>query len=403
MHIALVLHIYQPPTQYRKMLDRITRESYLRIVELLEEIPTARLTLNINASLTEQLVAAGFGELVLRIRKLSERGQVEFTGSAAYHPILPYLPKREIARQIKLNTKINQSYFGSAYQPKGFFPPELAYGDVVGEVLEELRFAWTLVDGSAVADWRKYLKFVYRREGTKLLVFPREDSLSWRIAFGRIRTVLGLVRAIGAHELSRRQYVICAMDGETFGHHQPRQLTFLKDLFRVQRTDRRIRMVTVAELLKLYPKRTKVKVHPSTWGYVEVVDGKRVWVRWRNPANPLHRTLDRLRKLAVASVGMQDGEARELLDRALASDTWWWASGKPYWHPGMVKRGAELFYQAVLKSRSATDEQRRTARKLCSQEIPQEFKKLRTRKQRLRIFEGKISNLFPKRSHKAKH
>src|SRR3990170_6290590 len=387
MHIALVLHIYQPPTQYRKMLDRITRESYQRIVEILEETPSAKLTLNLNASLTEQLAAAGFGELLGRIKKLSEGGQIEFTGSAAYHPILPDLPKREIARQINLNTTINQSYLGSAYQPRGFFPPELAYNEMLGEVLERLGFGWTLIDGTGIADWQKYLEFIYRRKNGKLLVFPREDAVSWKIAFGRIRTVLGMQRIIGEQEISKRQYLVLAMDGETFGHHQPKQLDFLQRLFRQSQTDRRIKMVTVSQLVDLYPDRRPTEILPSTWGFTEEVGGERVWVRWRNPRNPLHGALNRLRSIAIKAVDSRDREARGLLDKALASDTWWWASGKPFWHPDMVKRGAQLVCTAVGKARNATAEQRDQAHDLCYRVIPKEFQHLRTKNQRKRVLD----------------
>jgi alpha-amylase/alpha-mannosidase (GH57 family) len=387
MHIALVLHIYQPPTQYRKMLDRITRESYQRIVETLEETDSAKLTLNLNASLTEQLAAAGFGELLGRIKKLSETGQIEFTGSAAYHPILPDLPKREIARQINLNTTINQSYFGSAYQPKGFFPPELAYNEILGEVLERLGFGWTLIDGTGIADWQKYLEFIYRRENGKLLVFPREDVVSWKIAFGRIRTVLGLQRTIGAQEMNKRQYLVLAMDGETFGHHQPKQLDFLKRLFQQSLTDRQIKMVTVSQLKDLYTSRRPTEILPSTWGFTEEAGGERVWVRWRNPQNPLHVALNRLRSIAIEAVDSRDKEARGLLDKALASDTWWWASGKPFWHPDMVKRGAQLLCSAVGKSRNATAKQRDQAHELCYRVIPEEFQHLRTKNQRKRVLD----------------
>jgi len=387
MHIALVLHIYQPPTQYRKMLDRVTRESYQRLVEILEGTPSAKLTLNLNASLTEQLAAAGFGELLGRIRNLSETGQIEFTGSAAYHPILPDLPKREIARQINLNTTINQSYFGSAYQPRGFFPPELAYNDIVGDVLERLGFGWTLIDGTGIADWQKYLNYIYRREQGNLLVFPREDAVSWKIAFGRIRTVLGLQRAVGAQEIGKRQYIVLAMDGETFGHHQPKQLDFLQRLLRQSQTDRRIKMVTVSQLVDLYTDRRPTEILPSTWGFTEEVGGERVWVRWRNPQNPLHGALNRLRSIAIGAVDSRDKEARGLLDKALASDTWWWASGKPFWHPDMVKRGAQLLCRAVGKSRNATAKQHDQAQYLCYRVIPEEFQHLRTKNQRKRVLD----------------
>lgn len=364
MYLAFVLHIYQPPTQYPEMLRRITKESYEKIVGLLEEYPKVRITLNIPGSLSGQLLEIGQERLLGRVRALVQKGTLELTGSAAYHPILPDLPKREIIRQVKLNTSINRSLFGDVYHPQGFFPPELGYGDVVSEALEELGFEWMLVDGSAFTDWRKFLPFVYQRQGGKLLAFPREDSISYRIAFGRIRKIVGLRRAIGNQELAKRQYAVFAMDGETFGHHQPRQLDFLRVLFGVANGSEGISLVTVSELVRLFPKRRQVSLLPSTWGYTELAGGERVWVRWRNPQNPLHGLLGSLRELSFAAVTDNDAKSRQLLDRALCSDTFWWASGRPYKHPGMVERGAHLFLDAILSSGSATSEQKQEAERL---------------------------------------
>lgn len=367
MHIALFLHIYQPPTQFQETLKFITERSYERIVACIEEFPEARVTLNMNASLTQQLHEAGFHDLLSRFRVLAERGQVEFTGSAAYHPILPDLPRKEIVRQIKLNTEINQSILGSAYDPSGFFPPELAYEESLGEIVERLGFRWILVDGTAIPGDQKPLEFVYRRKKSKLLVFPREDDISFRIAFGSIRTLLGLVRAIGAAELGKRQYLVLAMDGETFGHYRPSQLRFLRSLLGAGKKDQRLTLVTVSELIKIYSDRRTVSLAPSTWGYTEEIEGKKVWVRWRNPDNPVHLLLAELRSLAIATARVGNAEARGILDRALNSDTFWWASGKPCWHPGMVERGARLMMEAVMESTHATLGQKRQARNLYSQ------------------------------------
>lgn len=367
MHIALFLHIYQPPTQFQETLKFITHRSYEQIIAACEEFPQARITLNINASLTEQLSEASFQDLLQRMRVLAERGQIEFTGSAAFHPILPDLPKKEIVRQIKLNTKINQSLLGSAYNPTGFFPPELACENRLGEIVERLGFRWIMIDGSAISKESKILDFVYSRKNGKIDVFAREQDISFRIAFGNIRTLMGLKRVIGASDWKRQKYVVLAMDGETFGHYRPNMLRFLRQLFKAGKSDPRLSLVTVSEISEIYKKRRSIALTPSTWGYTEEIGGKRVWVRWRNPENPVHIMLGELRDLAISSVRAKNSQARNILDKSLNSDTFWWASGKPCWHPGMVERGTRLLMEVVMESKEATLEQKQKARDLYSQ------------------------------------
>ena len=108
-------------------------------------------------------------------------------------------------------------------------------------------------------------------------------------------------------------------------------------------------------------------------------------MRWSNPENPVHSVLNELRKLAIESVHADDGDARTSLDKALNSDTYWWSSAKPYWHPGLVQDGAALFFEAVRNSQSATDVQKRRARYICNHTLPTVMKRLRTYKQRRRI------------------
>jgi microcystin degradation protein MlrC len=63
MYWANFLHIYQPPTQTKEILDRVTNESYRKIVAGLLDNPTAKVTLNINGVLTEMLAENGYQDV----------------------------------------------------------------------------------------------------------------------------------------------------------------------------------------------------------------------------------------------------------------------------------------------------------------------------------------------------
>ena len=115
------LHIYQPPWQTKEMTKKIAKQSYWRIVHILEKHPQAKITLNINGTLTEQLATHGEAPLLRAFSTLAKRGQIEFVGSAKYHAILPLIPRKEVIRQIELNNLTNKKYFGQWYNPKGFY------------------------------------------------------------------------------------------------------------------------------------------------------------------------------------------------------------------------------------------------------------------------------------------
>ena len=87
------LQFYQPQTQKKYWVDRITDEAYRRILEELKKAPRARVTLNINAVLVDVWDKFGHHDVIESLRELLARGQIELTASAKYHPLLPRLPR----------------------------------------------------------------------------------------------------------------------------------------------------------------------------------------------------------------------------------------------------------------------------------------------------------------------
>lgn len=76
MHWANFIHIYQPPTQTEEITRRVTDECYRKLVDILLRHPAARVTLNINACLTEQLDRYGLHDVIDGLRALAERGGI---------------------------------------------------------------------------------------------------------------------------------------------------------------------------------------------------------------------------------------------------------------------------------------------------------------------------------------
>ncbi|TFF86642.1 MAG: hypothetical protein EU517_00235, partial [Promethearchaeota archaeon] len=60
VYFGFLFHIYQPPVQIPPVIRQIVEESYLPIIEALKNHPDAKITLNINGTLTEQLNDFGY-------------------------------------------------------------------------------------------------------------------------------------------------------------------------------------------------------------------------------------------------------------------------------------------------------------------------------------------------------
>lgn len=401
---AQLLHFYQPPTQVPSVLRRICDESYRPLLHVFEEYPGARVTVNLNGVLTDMLINCGHTDVIERLRSLAEKGQVELTGTGKYHPILPLIPVAEARRQLDLNRQTNRRAFGEAYAPRGFFPPEMCYSDGILEPIMDSGYRWIVLSGIACpVEWPMDVIHRVERGGQSLRLFFRDDVLSNRISF-RSLTASDFIAHLDEWQGERENiYVVTAMDAETYGHHiQGWERTFLARVYEElephaepfeevkqatalagQHTTLltngeaagKIRMVTISQLLDIFPEGRNIEPRPSSWSTTaEDMESNNYFPLWKDPHNEVHRLqwehLSICIELVNKALECADNEesrhsaaiARGLLDRAEHSCQMWWASSRPMWdinlvHIGLLDqlRTVVNAYRAIRKS--GTDEE----------------------------------------------
>lgn len=345
MYWANFLHIYQPPNQMPDILERIVNESYRKILAGLKANPRARITLNINAGLTEQLDQHGYRDIIDGLRTLAEKGQIEFTESAKYHPFLPLTPWTEAERQIKLNNETNKFYFGKTYNPRGFFPPEMAYSRKVADLAASLGYQWVIVDEIAYSGKTEAVDYnkIYTVKGLgNFKVFFRDRRISNLIMSAVVRSGKTLSDALG-EEKNKNRYLLTAMDGETFGHHRPG----LEKLFFEILSSPKLKKITISEVEKYFPTAEAIDPVASTWASSEQdIERGAQFLSWNDPDNVIHAWQWEFTGLVLKIVENLNNKkpyyktVRDKMDRALHSCQYWWASAKPWWSLEMIESGA---------------------------------------------------------------
>jgi predicted glycosyl hydrolase (DUF1957 family) len=369
VYFAFLLHIYQPPVQIAPVIKQIVNESYRPILNALRDHPEAKITLNINATLTEQLDDYGYRDIIEGISTLASRGQIDFTGSGKYHPILPLIPEPEVLRQIKINNQTNRKFFGKVYNPKGFFPPEMAISEEIFPAIKKLGFEWVISSGIANSLPEFPSTFISQHEKTGLKLVFRDDMISIDCAFDKINTVDAFANRLKYKNQDHDYYVILAMDGETLGHHVKNAIkNFLIPLFEALPNRNDIKMCTVSEIIEKFPKGSKQTPKASSWSTMPYdLDRKVPFPLWFDPNNPLHLDQHRMIMYALTTVhlaqkyhnGMDNDQknlytnARNFLDRGIHSCQQWWASKRPWYSPDMIIRGlSEILLACVNAKRS---------------------------------------------------
>ncbi|MDD5127584.1 MAG: hypothetical protein PHR43_05780 [Dehalococcoidales bacterium] len=450
---AQLFDFYQPPPQTPQALENICNESYRPLLEVLSRYPHVKATLNINGALLENLHNYGYRDIIFNLQALGEKGDVEFTGSGKYHPILPLLPPAERKRQIELHNAAGARFLGQSYGNSGFFPPAMSYSSAILPEVITAGHRWLILSGIACPKELPTGK-VYQVEcaGKKIPVFFRNDLLSNKISSPQTdpRGFLEQIRQMRGE--AENTYVITALDAETFGHKIPgwerlflsavyeqmdparvtrekverTRIEYTKDepvtvcpvcgtkfllvfsgelprlgkvtcpncrteltvhykeavkkgegkiirLFQVPQTREQaapeIRMVTVSDLLRLFPAGETVVPEASSWSTsAEDIRAGNPYPLWQDKDNEIHRLQWEHLNLCIEIVNKAQecadsdegkslyGIARHLLDMAEYSCHFRWAGCRPVPDTNLVQIGLYDQWRAMINAYRAINQ-----------------------------------------------
>jgi predicted glycosyl hydrolase (DUF1957 family) len=351
------LHIYQLPNSDAYIIEEATEKSYKRIVAALETNPNAKFTMNITGCLVDRWQELRYFDLIERIKKLVERGQIELVGSVAYHCLMPLIPKQEVARQIKENGRLLRAAFGDEIKLRGFFMPEMAYSAEAARIAKNSGFEWLILDEICYNGRFSQVDFnkVYKDKGSGMKVVFRSRDFS-----------NCYVPEVLNKKFQYKDLAITATDGELYGlRHRDRS----RELEKTLKNDR-ISTMTVSEFIDSKKELAEAKLIRGNWESTEkeILDDE-PYALWLKSDNDIHRKLWKFADLAIGIVEKYRRDpnrkwAHYHLSRGLASCTFWWASAKDFsyifgphaWNPDVIERGINQMIRAV---RSIEDDKSR--------------------------------------------
>lgn len=365
------LHLYQPADQKKEIFDAICTQSYIPLLTFLSQDKRAgKITLNVSGVLLDLFDSFNKPELMDMLRRAVELDNIELVSSAKYHCLLPLLPENEIDRQIMLNEETMRFYLGKNVKISGFFPPEMALNDTVLGIVKSRGYKWVIADELCYsANSPDFMYDSVCKDGkTGLPILLRNRRISNLIMSGITRSAESLLPVLN-NQPKEYQYFVTGMDGETFGHHRPGLESLLFDVV----SDSRFEVTGVSDFLSDWESRNPTKytdfsVSSCTWASSreDVAEGCQ-YLSWQNKDNIIHSYQHRLvdlvlqrfyafeKEFGVAASKNKSisgnvekvTEVRQLLDQALASDHFWWASAKPWWSLEMIENGAFRFLKII--------------------------------------------------------
>ncbi|MCD6310291.1 MAG: hypothetical protein J7M18_06215 [Candidatus Eremiobacteraeota bacterium] len=353
--LGFLLHLYQPPNQFHNVLKRVVSECYNPLFDLINSRNDANFTINICWSLTEKLIQHGMDDVLDKIKKAMETGRIEITGSAAYHALLPLIPRDEAKRQVDLNFDSHRKIFGPLYKPRGFFPPEMAIDPQTLDIISEAGYDWTITDDIPFSLINRHVPYNYIATVGELGVLLRSNLWSNKISLDKDKKgkphrgkeiAEWLKSGLDMWIRGRDGYIILAMDGETFGHHIKGYIEDFLVPFLDALKEYRIRMEHLSTIYDIFPRREE-KIPPGSWSTSEEDFWEcNFFPLWKNKYNRPQKLLWELTGLAVSGAR----RIQELLDRSLNSCTFWWIGTHPDELSPITSMGIDMLIEVIRQA-----------------------------------------------------
>lgn len=189
--------MHQPPGNLRALIDTNEWEAQ-QIMRCYERVPryakrfgdVARLHVGFSGILLEQLLAPeiidryrAFVDIPAMLNAYREADNIEIIGMGYYHPIFPLIPRDDWADQLEMGRQLTGEVFGR--EPRGFWPPEMAFDMEMIPALAASGYAYVVVDGvhvrsdeDATTPLDPYDTYRANTGGAGIVVVPRDRDLS---------------------------------------------------------------------------------------------------------------------------------------------------------------------------------------------------------------------------------
>jgi len=152
---------------------------------MLTEYPDIKMNLHFSGCLLEWIEKKR-PELLLMVRDLAKRSQVEILSGGFYEPILTVIPYRDAIGQIEMQNRYIEDRF--AAKPRGAWISERVWEPSLAEILSEAGMKYAILDDAhfTYAGIKKedtYAYYITEDKGHKLFVFPSDKILRYHIPF----------------------------------------------------------------------------------------------------------------------------------------------------------------------------------------------------------------------------
>jgi len=142
-NFIFVLHFHQPVGQVEWVLERVYKNSYRLIVEVLKKKTEARVAIHLSGPLL-LYARSRWSEWLDELAQLVRQGRVELLGGMYSEAVFPLVDPEDAMAQASKYVDLFEDTFG--IRPRGFWIPERAWEPHIPSILAKFDYEYTIVD-----------------------------------------------------------------------------------------------------------------------------------------------------------------------------------------------------------------------------------------------------------------
>ena len=285
INLPIVFHFHQPVDNYPWVIEDVYKKSYEPLIKSIFQFPELKVTLHFSGNLLEWLIE-NKPEIIVLIKKMAKRSQIEIIGGGYYEPIFSIIPiKDSIAQMKKLSDLIKKEF---SLEVNGAWLSERVWEPNYPSFLCDVGYKYVIVDdnhfrASGISEENTLYSYVTEDEGKSLRVFPINEPLRYLTPWRPTHYSIEYLRSIADEKGNRiallisdaekmgvwgTTHQICYVDG--YGHQEgDNGKPFIPTFFQHLVENEWIKLLTLSQCVEKFPAKNLVYLPTSSYDKME--------------------------------------------------------------------------------------------------------------------------------------
>ena len=211
------VHNHQPVGNFDFVFQEAFEKSYLPFLDVLEKFPSIKIAIHFSGILLDWFIK-NQPEIISKVKKMVDRGQLEVMTGGYYEPILSIIPEKDQVGQIIKLTETVKELFNVT--PEGLWLAERVWEPTLPATFVKAGVKYSIADDTlfkyaGLTDDQLTGYYITEDAGHSVFLFPISKKLRYTIPFEDPKVTIDYLYSMATEE--GQNIVVFADDGEKFG------------------------------------------------------------------------------------------------------------------------------------------------------------------------------------------